>query len=206
MMAIRMRGMLLPAIVSANTSLGLGHVACVDIRTVMYEIRNELKMKVSLKRKIHIIALPHGTFLNARWSDDQSATMPCTPPTSGTACSGFATPVATAGCVMSLVPLLRLCMQQDGERHEPYQEQIVPVHRAKLHAQPQLGDLDAAQHFAGGPAPDPKAAQEVDAMQRGEQVEERCGGVACQEIARVAQLLPRPKLPGQKGKGEDAGD
>ena len=43
-------------------------------------------------------------------------------------------------------------------------------------------------------------------MQRGEQVEERCGGVARQEIARVAQLLPRPKLPGQEGKGEDAGD
>src|SRR5438094_300971 len=206
MMAISRRGTSVPPIRKLKTSLGLGQGTVVDIRTVMYEIRNELKMNVSLKRKIHIIALPHGTFLNARWSDDQSATMPCTPPTSGTACSGFATPVATAGCVMSLVPLLRLCMQQDGEQHEPYQEQIVPVHRAKLHAQPQLGDLDSAQHFAGGPAPDPKAAQEVDAMQRGEQVEERRGGVARQEIACVAQLLTRPKLPGQKGKGEDAGD
>jgi hypothetical protein len=32
----------------------------------MYEIKKELKMNVSLRRKIHIIALPQGTFLNAR--------------------------------------------------------------------------------------------------------------------------------------------
>ena len=38
----------------------------VDIRTVMYEIKKALKMKVSLRRKIHIMALPQGTFLNAR--------------------------------------------------------------------------------------------------------------------------------------------
>src|SRR6266513_1296495 len=100
MMAIRMRGMLLPAIVNAKTSLGLGHVACVDIRTVMYEIRNELKMNVSLSRKIHIIALPHGTFLNARWSDDQSATTPCMPGASG---SASADPV-TADCIMGPDP------------------------------------------------------------------------------------------------------
>src|SRR5258707_3426810 len=97
MMAIRMSGMLLPAIVSANTSLGLGHVAVVPIRTVMYEIRNELKMNVSESRKIHIIALPHGTFLNARWSDDQSATTPCMPGASGAA--------SAIPCVMWTDPL-----------------------------------------------------------------------------------------------------
>ncbi len=32
-------------------------------------------MNVSLTRKIHIIGLPHGTPLKARWSDDRSATM-----------------------------------------------------------------------------------------------------------------------------------
>ena len=48
-----------------------------DIRTFMYEIKKAPKMKVSLTRKIHIIALPQGTFLNARWSEDQSATTPC---------------------------------------------------------------------------------------------------------------------------------
>src|SRR3990170_8391305 len=83
MMAIRMRGIFLPQSVKANTSLGLGHWSVVDIRTVMYEIRKALKMKVSLTRNIHIMALPQGTFLNARWSEDQSATMPCTPSASG---------------------------------------------------------------------------------------------------------------------------
>src|SRR5215475_494240 len=101
MIAIRISGMLCPAITSAKTSLGFGHGDCVDIRTVMYEIRNEPKMKVSESRKIHIIALPHGTFLNARWSDDQSATTPSMPGASG---SASAVPL-DAGCVMSLDPL-----------------------------------------------------------------------------------------------------
>src|SRR3989338_10882739 len=79
MMAIRMRGIFLPQSVKANTSLGLGQGSVVDIRTAMYEIRKQLKMKVSLRRKIHIMALPQGTFLKARWSEDQSATMPCKP-------------------------------------------------------------------------------------------------------------------------------
>src|SRR6266487_4183421 len=80
MMAIRRRGMLLPNSVRPKTSLGLGQGSVVDMRTVMYEIRKQLKMKVSLRRKIHIIALPQGTFLNARWSEDQSAMMPWDPP------------------------------------------------------------------------------------------------------------------------------
>src|SRR5260370_36268849 len=83
MMAIRMRGILWPNSVRAKTSLGLGQGSVVDIRTVMYEIKKLLKMKVSLRRKIHIMALPQGTFLNARWSEDQSATMPCKPSGSG---------------------------------------------------------------------------------------------------------------------------
>src|SRR5438094_8204726 len=86
MMAIRMRGMVVSPIVKAKTSLGLGQGSVVDIRTVMYEIRKQLKMKVSLRRKIHIMALPHGTFLNARWSEDQSATMPWRPSGSERGC------------------------------------------------------------------------------------------------------------------------
>src|SRR6266566_1091459 len=96
MMAIRSRGMLLPHSVRPKTSLGFGQGSVVDMRTVMYEIRKQLKMKVSLRRKIHIIALPQGTFLNARWSEDQSATMPSTP--SGSA-RGFPVLVRIA-CVM----------------------------------------------------------------------------------------------------------
>jgi hypothetical protein len=83
MIAIRMRGILLPQSVKAKTSLGLGQGSVVEIRTVMYEIKKQLKMKVSLSRKIHIIALPQGTFLNARWSEDQSATTPRRPSASG---------------------------------------------------------------------------------------------------------------------------
>src|SRR6195256_7049674 len=85
MMAIRMSGIFLPPIVKAKTSLGLGQGSVVDMRTVMYALRKQLKMKVSLRRKIHIIALPQGTFLNARWPEDQSATMPCMPGASGRA-------------------------------------------------------------------------------------------------------------------------
>src|SRR5713226_4630475 len=79
MMAIRMRGMVVPPIVKAKTSLGFGQGTVVDIRTVMYDSRKQLKMNVSLRRKIHIMALPQDTFLNARWSEDQSATMPVQP-------------------------------------------------------------------------------------------------------------------------------
>ena len=90
----------MPQSVKANTSLGFGQGSVVDIRTVMYEIKKLLKMKVSLRRKIHIIALPQGTFLNARWSEDQSATMPCTPLASGRVSAVF----VGAACVMCFGP------------------------------------------------------------------------------------------------------
>ena len=66
MMAIRMSGMCLPPRLSAKTSLGFGHGTVVDVRAVMYESRKQLKMKVSLRRKIHIMAFPQETFLKAR--------------------------------------------------------------------------------------------------------------------------------------------
>src|SRR5260221_11366305 len=96
MMAIRMRGILWPKSVKAKTSLGLGQGSVADIRTVMYEIRKELNMNVSLRRKIHIMALPQGTFLNTRWSEDQSETMPWMPSAS---VRGSAA-VARVPCVM----------------------------------------------------------------------------------------------------------
>src|ERR1700716_885396 len=100
MMAIRMRGILWPPTVNAKTSLGLGQGSVVEIRTVMYEIKKELKMNVSLRRKIHIIALPQGTFLNAPWAEHQAATMPCKP-----SASGRGSPVlASAGSVMFFDP------------------------------------------------------------------------------------------------------
>jgi hypothetical protein len=50
----------------------LGQGIVVEIRAVMYDSRKQPKMKVSLSRKIHIMAFPQETFLNARWSEDQS--------------------------------------------------------------------------------------------------------------------------------------
>ncbi|MGY4311848.1 hypothetical protein ACVWW1_001151 [Bradyrhizobium sp. JR3.5] len=79
MIAIRMSGMCLPPRLSAKTSLGLGHGTVVDIRAVMYDSRKQLKMKVSLRRKIHIMAFPQDTCLKARWSEAQSAAMPRNP-------------------------------------------------------------------------------------------------------------------------------
>jgi hypothetical protein len=73
----------------------LGQGSVVEIRTVMYEIRKQLKMKVSLSRKIHIMALPQGTFLNALWSEAQSAAMPLSP--SGRGALGLTTVSAISG-------------------------------------------------------------------------------------------------------------
>src|SRR5438309_2170400 len=82
MIAIRMRGMSVPAMFNANTSLGFGQGTVVEIRTFMYEVRKQVKMNVSLSRKIHIIALPQGTW-NASLSPDQSETTPGKPAGAG---------------------------------------------------------------------------------------------------------------------------
>src|SRR5688572_2581255 len=78
MMPISSRGTLTPNTSSANTSLGFGHGTGVDTRTFIYPVRKHVKMNVSESRKIHIIALPQGTW-NVCLSADQSPTMPCQP-------------------------------------------------------------------------------------------------------------------------------
>src|ERR1700730_17514080 len=78
MIAMSSSGTSWPAMSRENTLLGFGQVAVVDIRTFMYEVRKHVKMKVSLSRKIHIIALPHGTG-NTCLSPDQSAVTPPSP-------------------------------------------------------------------------------------------------------------------------------
>src|ERR1700730_847219 len=96
MIAIRRSGVCLPAIVNENTLPGFGQGTVVDIRTVMYESRKQLKIKVSLRRKIHIMALPQVAVLNARWSEDQSAAKPCQPP----GCAGASNVSVSAGSVI----------------------------------------------------------------------------------------------------------
>ena len=74
MIAMRRSGTGTPNASSANTSLGFGHGSAVVIRTVMYEVRKHVKMNVSDRRKIHIIALPQGTPLKTATSSAQSFT------------------------------------------------------------------------------------------------------------------------------------
>ena len=56
-------------------------------------------MNVSLRRKIHIMALPQETFLNARWSEAQSEAMPRQP--AGRAAAGFVTVVSAIRSLLS---------------------------------------------------------------------------------------------------------
>src|SRR3546814_10895124 len=58
MIAIRIRGMDCPPMVSANTSAALGQGNVAEVRIVMYAVRKQEKMNVSLSRNIHVIALP----------------------------------------------------------------------------------------------------------------------------------------------------
>src|SRR5882757_1446007 len=97
MIAMSSSGTSLPPMSRENTLLGLGHVAVVDIRTFMYEVRKHEKMNVSLSRKIHIIALPHGTG-NTCLSPDQSAVTPSSP-SLGVDCGS-----TNAFCAMRLDP------------------------------------------------------------------------------------------------------
>ena len=62
--AINNKGTLVPNTVSPKTSLGYGQGTTVEARAVINEIKKQLKINVSLKRKIHIIALPQLTPLN----------------------------------------------------------------------------------------------------------------------------------------------
>jgi hypothetical protein len=68
-----------PKTVNPKTSLVGGHGIVVDALAVINEIKKQLNINVSLKRKIHIIALPQGTPLNAFWSDPQSYIKPFGP-------------------------------------------------------------------------------------------------------------------------------
>ena len=50
----------------AKKVMELSGTTTADMRTVMYPTRKQLKMNVSLTRKNHIIALPHGTWYVCR--------------------------------------------------------------------------------------------------------------------------------------------
>ena len=89
-------------------------------------------MKVSLRRKIHIMALPQETFLNARWSEDQSAAIPQTGrearalvPRVGRRHSRHCIPLILAKG--QAAP--RMCRRTASRIARPDAEEVVPVQR-----------------------------------------------------------------------------
>src|ERR1700682_924143 len=105
MIAMSSSGTSWPPMSRENTLLGFGQVAVVDIRTFMYEVRKHVKMKVSLSRKIHIIALPHGTG-NTCLSPDQSAVTPSRP-LLGVDCGSVDCGSTNASCDMRGIPSVK---------------------------------------------------------------------------------------------------
>src|SRR6266498_5698631 len=109
-------------------------------------------MKVSLRRKIHIMAFPQETFLNARWSEDQSAAMPCQPAGRAGDSPGLVSEVSAIWSLLIEQPptdvdeIVRPARQQT-KQDQPDQQQEMPVDRAELHAQSHLGHLGATPHL-----------------------------------------------------------
>src|SRR5882672_6454587 len=163
MMAIKMSGICLPPIVRAKTSLGLGHGTVVDIRSVMYDSRKQLKMKVSLRRKIHIMALPQETFLKARWSEDQSAAMPRKPAIRAGDSAVSVSAVSAIGLSLVEQPATDVDeivgpARQQTEQDQPDQQQEMPVDSAEFHAQAHPDHLSATPHLGSRSAEGHQAA------------------------------------------------
>src|SRR5512134_123004 len=204
MIAISRSGTFLPNIVSENTSLGLGHGTVVEIRTVMYEIRKLPKMNVSLTRKIHIIGLPQGTFLNARWSDEKSETTLCRPSVCG---KEAALPITSCAIVFDSLTdhcgngksqrngcrtyrQAQVLRHQHGKKHDPDYEQEMPVDRAEFDAEPQLFGPCTAPCPHGCAAPGHESAKDVQSMHGSQQIEEPGGRAGREKVSGVAELLP----------------
>src|SRR6476469_5801703 len=98
-------------------------------------------MKVSLSRKIHIMAFPQDALLKARWSEDQSATRDRQPPgcvivfcVSAGAVSGIGLILTEGGTAQCDEPSDRRRVGQQSEKADPSQQQEVPVDGAEIHA------------------------------------------------------------------------
>src|SRR4051794_5296930 len=135
-------------------------------------------MKVSLKRKTHIMAFPQGTSLNARWSDDQSAATPAQP-----AGRARTSPVSSLTVACAIGARSSSVVQQHREQHQPDQQQEMPVDGAQLDAQAHLvrdiaavaavaAAVAASPYLRGRPAEGNQAAEQVQSVHGGEQVEE----------------------------------
>src|SRR5580700_7334696 len=131
----------------------------------MYEVRKQVKMKVSLRRKIHIIALPQGTG-KACLSADQSETTPGKP---SSAAVDSPVVVVTAFSAIRVDP--DSVRQQHSKQDQPHQQQVMPVDGTQFHAQAQINQLDAVRHSDDGLAPNQQAPEQVQPVHAGKQVE-----------------------------------
>src|SRR5690606_17103627 len=203
MIAIRSSGTLTPATVSANTSLGFGHGTGVDSRTFMYDTRKQEKMNVSDSRKIHIIALPQGTW-NVCLSEDQSLLMLAQAPVRASAA------VIEASCAMECSRLGFSGGKQQREYAEPDQEQPMPIDRAELDAHADLagrddaGRREPAPDACGRPAEHPQSAQQMQAVHGRQQDEERVSRIGPVVLPGRRELPPRDELPEQERHREHA--
>src|SRR6476469_8275294 len=146
----------------------------------------QLKMKVSLRRKIHIMAFPQVAVLKARWSEDQSeATL--RRPTVG--------PSTRSGSLIAVSSM----RQEQCEQHQPDQQQRMPVGGAKIDAQAERGVVLSRRRAPDRPRERDEAADDVQAVQGGEEIEEGGGRIAGDDDARRRHGAPGDRLPEQEG-------
>src|SRR3954447_3172706 len=170
-------------------------------------------MKVSLSRKIHIMAFPQDALLNARWSEDQSATSECQPPGCFVVSCAFAG--ATSGIELILTeggaaerdePSDGRCVRQQSEKADPAQQQEVPVGGAELDAGAQLRHAGTGLQPGPGPTQGNQPAEHVQPMHRGDEVEEGLRRVGRRTVAGGGELPPSQDLANkEQQRGEAAG-
>src|SRR5262245_54186646 len=157
-------------------------------------------MNVSLSRKIHIIALPHGT-TKACLSDPKSPTTPGRP---GVNPAGSTTLVASPDIA---TPTQSSRLQEHAEQYQPDQQQEVPVHRAQLDRKPHgLDGRIGAKHPQARTQPRDETADQVRGVDTCQQVERGVGRVARSVDARSLELPPRETLADDERSGKDAAE
>ena len=78
----------------------------------------------------------------------------------------------------------------------------MPVSRAQIHAQTHFGGVATAPYLEDGSTQGHHAAQQVDAMQAGYQVEEAVGWIRIDVVSQRHELPPRFELTGHEDEGQ----
>src|SRR2546423_5259686 len=120
----------------------------------------------------------------------------------------FVSVVSAIWCLPSLAEQLAtdvdetVCpARQKPEQNQPDQQQEMPIDGAEFHTQAHLDHLSATPHLGSRSSQRHQTTDQVQPVQRSDQVEEGIGWIGRQKIARGAQLLPRNELPNQECNG-----